>query len=206
MATFKKLASGRWQAQIARAGKRASQTFDTKRDAKDWASRQEYLFLNPVPVGSDVLLRDVFDRYAREVSVLRKGEDAEVVRLNKFGSYNISNIPMDKLSASDFSNWRDRRLKEVSPASVTREMCLMSAVLNLARKEWGLIQTNPIADIRKPAAPPPRDRVVTDSELEALSLSAGSDLNKAKARVFHAFLFACETALLHKSRPEGFTA
>ena len=71
MATFIKLASGRWQAQIARVGKRTAKSFDSKRDAKDWASRQEYLFLNLVPVGSDVLLRDVFDRYAREVSVLR---------------------------------------------------------------------------------------------------------------------------------------
>ena len=195
MATFKKLASGRWQAQIARAGKRAANSFDTKRDAKDWASRQEYLFLNPVPVGSDILLRDAFDRYAREVSVLRKGEKWEVVRLNRFGQDNIGLIPMDKLLASDFSNWRDRRLKDVSAASVAREMNLMSSVMTVARKEWGLILTNPIADVRVPKKPPPRDRVVTDSELEALSLSAGSDLKHVTARVFHAFLFACETAM-----------
>jgi integrase len=43
--------------------------------------------------------------------------------------------------------------------------------------------------------PPHRDRLVTGEELERLALSAGADLTKATARAFHAFLFACETAM-----------
>ena len=93
------------------------------------------------------------------------------------------------------AGWRDRRLQEVGSASVAREMNLISGIMSVARKEWQYISTNPVSDVREPKKPPARDRVVTDRELEALSLSAGSDPKKATARVFHAFLFACETAM-----------
>jgi integrase len=195
MASYRKLASGRWRAEVERSGVRATKSFDTKQNAKDWAARQEYLILHPVPVGSDVTLGDVFSRYAREVSPQRKGERWEVIRLARFSRDAIALKAMADLVPSDFVAWRDQRLREVAPASVAREMNLLSAVLTVARKEWGLIQSSPIADVRKPSKPPPRDRVVTSSELEALAVSAGHDLGNATARVFHAFLFACETAM-----------
>lgn len=195
MATFKKLPSGKWQAQVARSGARLSKAFDTRQNAKDWAARQEYLIMNPPPIGSNVTFGEVFDRYAREVSPHRKGERWEIVRLRRFTRDEIANLTMADLTATHIAEWRDRRLKEVAPASVAREMALMSAVLTVARREWRLIQVSPIADVRKPKKPPPRDRIVTAAELEALALSAGHDLTKATARVFHAFLFACETAM-----------
>jgi len=37
MATFRKLPSGKWQAQIARNGIRKSSSFATRREAQDWA-------------------------------------------------------------------------------------------------------------------------------------------------------------------------
>jgi integrase len=195
MATFKKLASGKWQAQVSRMGKRASKSFDTRQAAKDWAARSEYLIANPVAVGSDIKLTDVFARYGRDVSRLRKGERWEVLRLAKMGRDRIGQIVMADLDAAAFADWRDRRLLEVKPASVAREMNLISAVLTVARREWGLIQVNPIADVRKPQKPPARTRVASDVELEALALSAGHDLRNATSRVFCAFLFACETAM-----------
>ena len=195
MAAFKQLESGKWQVQIFKAGKRTSKSFPTKKAAKDWAAREEYLAVNAEPVGSTMLVKDVFDRYANEVSVLRKGEKWEVVRLNKIGRDEIGDIVISKLRSADIADWRDRRLLEVMPASVAREMNLISGVMTVARKEWGYLSSNPVTDVRKPNKPPPRDRVVTASELEALALSAGSDLQNITARVFHAFLFACETAM-----------
>ena len=71
----------------------------------------------------------------------------------------------------------------------------MSAVLSQARKEWGLIKENPMADVRKPAKPPARDRRPSSEELERLAHSAGSDLSHSTARAYQAFLFAIETAM-----------
>ena len=102
---------------------------------------------------------------------------------------------MRDLTPADFARWRDARLLEVAPGTVNREMTLLSGVLTVARKEWGLIDVNPISDVRKPTKPPPRDRIATEAEMDALAISAGDDLTNATARAFHAFLFAMETAM-----------
>lgn len=195
MAAFKQLDSGKWQAQIFKAGKRTSKSFPTKRAAKDWATREEYLAVNAEPVLSTILMKDVFDRYANEVSVLRKGERAERLRIASFCRDKIASIPISKIRSSDLADWRDRRLLEVAAGSVSREMSIIGSVFTVARKEWGLVTVNPMSNVRKPKLPPPRDRVVTADELDALALAAGSDLQFMTARVFHAFLFACETAM-----------
>lgn len=83
----------------------------------------------------------------------------------------------------------------MAPASVNREMVLMSAVLTQARREWGLISSNPMTDVSKPSKPPPRDRRVSQDEIDKLVVAAGADLTKIRARAVHAFLFAIETAM-----------
>lgn len=76
-----------------------------------------------------------------------------------------------------------------------REMQLMSSVLNVARREWGLINHNMISDVQKPKKPPPRDRLPTSDEIDRMISVAGEDLTKATARAFHAFRFAMVTAM-----------
>lgn len=195
MATFRKLPSGKWQAQIARNGIRKSSSFATKREAQDWAARQEYLVTNAELPQTKLTLKDAFDRYAREESPKRRGERWEVVRLERLSSDKIADKRLADLEPADFAEWRDRRAKEVAPATVRREMTLMSSVLTTARREWGLISHNPISDIRKPASPPPRDRRVSTDEIDKLIKAGGTDLTKAQARAVHAFRFAVETAM-----------
>lgn len=74
-------------------------------------------------------------------------------------------------------------------------MNLLSSVLTTARKEWGLIEVNPITDVRKPSKPPARDRLPTQDEIERMLFVAGEDLNTKTARAFHCFRFALETAM-----------
>jgi len=102
---------------------------------------------------------------------------------------------MGDLRPADLADWRDRRLLEVKSASVKREMEQISAVLTQCVKEWGLLSENPMAKFRRAKDSPPRDRLPTASEIEALRISAGENLDNATARTFHAFLFACETAM-----------
>lgn len=195
MASVTKTDAGRWKAYVARKGVRKSQTFDTKRAASDWAAREEYLILNNETVRGNARLSEVFERYGREVSINNRGHRWEALRLAKMGRDKIGAVMIRDLASTDVANWRDRRLREVAPASVAREMGLMSSVVSVARKEWGLIRHNPVEDVKTPRKPPPRTRTVTAKELEALRLSAGHDLSKSTARAFHAFLFACETAM-----------
>ncbi|WP_375700136.1 hypothetical protein [Pseudophaeobacter sp. TrK17] len=67
-------------------------------------------------------------------------------------------------------------MQKVAPASVIREMQLMSSVLTVARRDWELISINPLSDVRKLAKPQPRDRLPTSAEIEAMQFSAGEDL------------------------------
>lgn len=194
MASIRKHGKG-WRAEVARNGRRQSKVFGSKREATDWAARAEYLILNGDKVAAALAFGDVLDRYAREVSPTKRGERWEVVRLEKIARDPIARVRMGDLAAADFSAWRDKRLTEVAAGSVRREMVLMSAVLTVARRDWGLISINPMLDVRKPTSPPARDRMPTADEFERLALVAGDDLTTTTARAFHAFLFACETAM-----------
>ena len=194
MASITKHKNG-WRAHVARQGVRKSKLFDSKREAQDWAARQEYLILHGEKAAARERLLHLLDRYAREVSPKKRGARWEQIRLEKLSRDQLAQKRLGDLTAQDFASWRDRRLQEVSSGTVRREMELLSAVLIVARKEWGLIGANPMADVRRPANNPARDRVVTDDELERLAVSAGNDLNNATARAFQAFLFSCETAM-----------
>lgn len=195
MASFRKMAGGKWRAEIARLGVRASKVFPSKRAAQDWAARQEYLIAEAKPPGATVTFGEALFRYAKEVSPTKRGARWEMLRLERFRREKFAAIKMQDLTPADFAAWRDARLRDVAPGTVNREMTLLSGVLTIARKEWGLIQVNPISDVRKPTKPPPRDRLVTEAELAALAISAGDDLTKKTARAFHAFKFAMETAM-----------
>lgn len=194
MASIRKHQKG-FRAEVARRGVRRSKVFPTKQEAKDWAARQEYLILNGDKVAAKTILADVFDRYAKEVSPTKRGERWEVLKLGNFKRDPIARKPIGDLTAADFSEWRDKRLTEVKPSTVRREMVLLSAVMTQARKEWRMISANPMQDVRKPSKPPARERRVTEAEIERLAHVAGDDLSTATGRSFHAFLFAIETGM-----------
>lgn len=185
----------KWRAFVARQGIRKSRVFGTRQEAKDWAAREEYAIAHRDRVASAMRLREVLDRYAREVSPGKRGHRWEALRLAKIGRDSLGNITLGDLSPHHVADWRDRRLREVAPGSVRREIGLLSAVLTIARREWNLIDRNPVEDVGKPQEPPPRTRLPTEDEFARLAHVAGDDLRTAQARTYHAFLFACETAM-----------
>ncbi|MEM1429075.1 MAG: site-specific integrase [Pseudomonadota bacterium] len=185
----------RWRAFIDRKGVRKSRIFDTKREASDWAAREEYKILHADRVAEAMPVGDLFDRYAREVSPAKRGHRWEVIRLEKLGRDKLAKVRLADLSEEDVAEWRDRRLREVAPGSVRREMALISAVFTVARREWRVLDRNPVADVRKPTAPAPRTRLPTDDDFERLAHVAGEDLSTGIGRAYHAFRFACATAM-----------
>ena len=165
MATYQKK-NGKWQAQVKTRGTRKAKSFALKRDAMEWAARLE---LEAAPLASHtVTLGDIFNQYAKEVSPNKKGARWEIIRLRKIAQDKFASIKASELVPSDIADWRDRRLLEVQPASVNREMTLISACLTLATNEWGLLKENPISKVRKPKKPRPRSRLISEAELDKL--------------------------------------
>lgn len=184
-----------WRAYVARRGVRKSKIFPSKREAQDWASRQEYLILNGEKAAAAMTFGELLDRYAREVSPKKRGHLVDLMRIDRIRREDaIAHVRLGSLSASDFSAWREKRLGEVTPSTVRREMNMIGAALNIARKEWKLISGNPMEDVARPAEHRPRDRLPTADELQALALAAGEPLTP-RWRAWQAFRFSCETAM-----------
>lgn len=187
----------KWRAEVYKNGLRESDTFRTKQEAVQWAlQREAELGGGKLP---DHSFGDALKRYAKDVAPSHRGAKWELVRLASLQAEKIAKRPLAKLAAPDFVEWREARLKDVSPGTVSREMTLMRSVLRIAWKEWHWLRANPMADVKPPRTPPSRKRRITDEEVErvviATGLSDGLTAETAMNRVGLAFLFALETAM-----------
>jgi integrase len=83
------------------------------------------------------------------------------------------------LKASDFASYRDKRLTEVSSASVRSELAIISHLFNVARKEWCIDGiSNPLDGIRKPKHSNARSRRLSIEEMRRLLIACGQSSNR----------------------------
>jgi len=146
----------------------------------------------------DHSVREALRRYGREVSPKHKGEQWEVVRLAMLERDPLAAVMLPDLQPRHLAEWRERRLKSVSGASVRREMSLLRSVLKVCRAEWGWLRIDPLADVAKPPSPPSRRRRISRDEEDRIVLALGYNggaPENASQRVALAFLFALETAM-----------
>lgn len=186
---------GRWRARVTVEGKRVSKTFRTKAQAQAWASQVEQTG-ERYAAGMQTLA-DAMKRYAREVSPTKKGERWEVIRLKRLRGHQMASKRLSRLTADDIATWRDERLAAVSPGSVNRELNLLSAVFEQARREWRWIKTNPVRDVRRPKNPPPRDRRISEDEIDRICWALGysGEVETKQHQVAVLFLLAIETGM-----------
>ncbi|MDR1529596.1 MAG: site-specific integrase [Burkholderiales bacterium] len=197
-----KLPSGKWRARIYRKGQRKTKTFLTKLDAQEWErmiNAEEHAQLVGRPVRGKTL-GDVLLRYSEDVSPKHKGARWETMRIARFiREDSIAKIALEELRSEHFAHWRDNRLKDVLSSTVNREWTLMSAAINTAVKEWRWLPNNPMSAVKRPAQPKPRDRRITDDEVERLLYACGYERDTKpetlQSRVGACLLFAIETAM-----------
>lgn len=201
MATAKQRGDGRWGIQIKVRGVRESGTFATRREAELWAARRT-LEINADATGRAGELRtlaDAFARYRREVSPGHKGEAWERVRLAALEKQLPCTLPLDKLTPAHFTAWKTARLSVVSASTVAREMNLLSSVLGWARRDWGWMKTNPLADVRRPPQPRHRERIISRAEIRAMLRQLGYRTGRPPASktelVGYAFLLSLRTGM-----------
>lgn len=202
MATAKKNRAGTWGIQIEVRGVRESGTFATRREADAWAARRktEILALSAGNGGSVKTLRDALRRYAEEVSPTKRGEAKEIIRL---AAFERQALPLSKkigqLTTADLAAWRDSRLAVNARGSVLRDMTLLGSVLEVARREWQWIGTNPMRDVRRPANPDHRDVIIQPWQarrmLRALGYTRRGPVRSMGQAVAMAFLLALSTGM-----------
>lgn len=170
MASIQKTAQG-YRAQIKKLGIRDSQLFPTRREAVEWAAHRESEIVakKTTPKGQQYTLREVLRKYAREVSPTKRGEHWEQIRLKAFEEYKLPHdAPIADVTPQHIADFRDARAKSVGPASVLRELTILSSVFEAARLEWGMIDKNPCRDIRKPAQAAHRTRTLHWREIRKM--------------------------------------
>lgn len=201
MATPTRTAQGTWRVQIEIKGVRESFTGATKREASEWAARRstEIRAAKTGRAGSVETLRTALRKYAEEVSPTKRGEAKEVIRLAAFERQRLPvDRPLAALTVDDLIAWRDSRLAVNARGSVLRDMTLLGSVLEHARREWRWIELNPMRDVRRPANPDHRTRLISGPEvrreLRALGYTRGPVRSVSQA-VAVAFLFALCTGM-----------
>jgi len=199
MASFRRRGD-KWEAALCIGVVRRSALFSSKREAVDWAARQT-LAIRAVQAGGvpDISVSALFDRYMRDVTPKKRGRETEVKRLARFQRDELASVSLPQLKPAHLAAWRDRRLSEVSAASVLRDWSLLSHVFTVAVREWGYLKENPLKSVGKPKPPPSRDRRISENEIARLMLGFGYSkegvTKTVTARVGVAFLFAIETAM-----------
>ncbi|MDO8466041.1 MAG: hypothetical protein Q7S46_12460, partial [Gallionella sp.] len=173
MATFQKRGTS-WRAIVRKLGVVQSETFQNKTAAQAWASQAEADIVSGkagnIP---NKTFADLLTKYAEEVSPTKRGERWERLRIGLTCRDKISSVNLREFDARDVAAWRDRRLTQVSPASVRREWNLLSNACTIAVKEWKWLKENPMREVRRPPPTESRDRLATDDEIERLMFAVG---------------------------------
>ncbi|UIF87848.1 site-specific integrase [Cupriavidus necator] len=153
-----------------------SRTFSYKEDAEKWVRAVEREletsgFVDRREADKNTLA-EVLKRYQKEVTPAKKSADIESIKIDVIlKDASLPKLKMSAITSAAVASWRDRRLKEVSGATVNREIDVISAVLNHARREWGIHVENPIPYVKRPEKARARDRRFSAEE-EAYLLAA----------------------------------
>src|SRR6185437_9603703 len=201
MATFRKRGST-WQAIVDRKGVFKSASFATKAKAQAWATQTEADIVAGIHgIAEDHSFGELLQKYSDEKSPQKEGYRWEQIRIKMYlrDFQDLMKIRVSRLDGRNLSEWRDVRLKEVAPATVQREWNLLSKAINTAMREWKWMKTNPLKEIDRPPSTEPRDRRISEDELQRLMLALGYNYDEApqtvSARVGAMLLFAIETAM-----------
>lgn len=207
MAHFVRHGEG-WRAQVARRGVRKSATFPSKGAAVVWAGKIEAEIMaghrGEVP---DLPVSDLLKRYKREVSIHKKGRRWEEVRLDALERDRLAKVRLRHLDTPHLSDWQQRRLQDVSAASVRRERNLLNNVFNVAVWEWKWLAKNPFGErgkaIRRPKDGKPRDRLVTQAELAEVMKQLSPSMRQVVTLALETGMRAGELAALLPSDLNG---
>jgi integrase len=134
MATFSQLPSGRWRVQVRRAGVYRAGTFNTKREAREWAAAIESQASHiaatgyaPPPKGAT--LADLIDRYIEDTKPTGKTKTATLAMLRR----EIGKVKLSALSAMVLRDFIDRRIDQgAGGVTIAADLSFLSGML-----KWG---------------------------------------------------------------------
>jgi hypothetical protein len=153
-----------YQVQIRRKGlPQVSKCFRSRREAIAWARQTETkleqgLSADYFAAHRTTTLGELLIRYRDEVTSGKKGRGPETDRINRILGIPLAQRPLAGIRAAEIAAYRDERLAVVSGDAINRELTILSAVFETARKEWGMVANNPAKLARRAQANAARHR------------------------------------------------
>lgn len=178
MATFTKLPSGKWRAQVRKGGIYKNETFTLKRDAEAWARKVELQVEHVVasgyqPVPDGYSLADLIDSYALECNMGGRTKQSTHAMLRR----EMGSIPLKRLNSINLRDFIDARLKAgAGGVTIAADLSFLGAILKWGKHSRRMdLPTDLARDARRDLTSrkvstrsQERDREPTDSELENL--------------------------------------
>lgn len=208
MASIKQYRGKTWRAIIRRKGFPVqSKTFASKKDAEAWAASVESrLGVSQfdglqLKAAKTMTVRDVFERYEREVAPNFKGRNSLGILKRVIRDAAFMDLVLSKITPLDIWQWRDDRAQDIQPQSVHRELNTISGVFTHAIKEWGVpLASNPCHSVsRFKGADKSRDKVWSPADvttlLDAIGWREDMPLGEGRDYVGWALLLGIETAM-----------
>ena len=178
MATLTKLPSGKWRAQVRRAGLYRAQTFTLKRDADAWAKQIEVQAehviatgYQPVPDGYSV--GDLIDGYAQECNMGGRTKQATHAMLKR----ELGRIPLKRINSIHLRDFIDTRVQAgAGGVTIAADLSFFGAILKWGKHSRRMdLPTDLARDARRDLSArkvstrsAERDREPTVTELEKL--------------------------------------
>ena len=161
-------------------------SFPRKTDATRWAAETETLIRQRrhfnVFEAKRHTAAEMIERFISDVLPNRPKLRRDLIShlawwKSEVGAHLLSELTPSVLSAArdKLSKGKTVRKKKRAPATVLRIMASMSAVLKVAERDWGWIESSPMAKISKPVASRGRVRFLSDGERTSL-LTACAEL------------------------------
>lgn len=179
MATIRKRGDLQWQAIVKRKGHPPiSKTFNTRKDAETWARRVESEMDRGAYIdrsaAETVTLHELIERYREEVLPHQRGVSGSTM-LNALDAA-LGRYSLAALTSKVVADYKRKRLSQTSsrgtpysPDTIRKEINLLSRMIDLAGREWGIpVAVNPCKMVSKPAAGAARDRRLEGDELDRL--------------------------------------
>jgi len=208
MASIKQYRGKTWRAIVRRKGFPVqSKTFQTKRDAEQWAAgveaRMGVCEYDPLQLKQATITTcaTIFERYLAEVVPNMRGRNESNIIGRLIRDAAFMSIRLDRVRSTDIRDWRDSRAEQVSQASVHRELNSISAVFTHAIKEWSApLEANPCHAVsRFKGADKARNLRWSDADVMTFLKASGhrEDVRPTKPREYvgWALLLAIETAM-----------
>ncbi len=172
-------------------------TFDTREEAEQARLKIEsdlsVSIIRDYAIAAQTTLRDLTLRYRDEVVPGHKGADIEKNRINRIlRDEAFVDKKLAALVTEDLQDFITDRLTEVAPATVDRDLDVLSQVLNYAADVWKIAPVeSPFVGLRRPKYFNERDRRLKAGEEALLLEAARADENPY---VEPAIILALETA------------